>query len=312
MSTRKTNRLAGDALKLLLIGALAFGAPGAAHAAVHKAEKGETYYSISRKYGITVDELCAANNISSSDILRVGQSLTIPEKDASAEQEEKAPPAPEATGGTAELDAPAPKAEGEPSRERKFDTYTVQKGDTLYRIAKVNGITVDELKNLNDFGDDSVLKAGARLRIPATIVDAASVPLPSLPQSEPQKSKERKGDSSLVWPVKDPVVTYTSGKVSGVQLSAQKNEDVTAIRAGTVVYVGNYRGYGQVVFVQDKTSHIYVYSGLGSIKVQKGDYVVFGNSIGTAGTDGKNGADQICLMVFEKASPMDPAKAPRG
>ena len=116
----------------------------------------------------------------------------------------------------------------------------------------------------------------------------------------------------MTWPVKNPTVTYMNGKVSGVQLSAQKNESVTAIRAGTVMYVGNYRGYGQVVFVQAKTGHIYVYSGLGSIKVRKGDYVVFGDSLGTAGTDSIKGTTQICLMVFQKSNPIDPAKAPRG
>lgn len=278
-------------MRILSVGAAAFCASSIAFAGVHKVQKGETYYSISRQYGITVDELCLANNLKTSDVLKAGQSLKIPEK-----------------GGASAPSSPSVAADS----GRQYDTYTVQKGDTFYRIAKVNGITVDELKSLNNLESDSVLKAGERLKIPVTIVDTAKATLPSLPESDPRKYKEKKGDSSLVWPVKDPVVTYTSGKVSGVQLSAEKDENVTAIRAGTVVYVGNYRGYGQVVFVQAKTAEIYVYSGLGSIKVQKGDYVVFGDSIGTAGTDGIKGTNQICLMVFEKANPIDPAKAPRG
>lgn len=252
----------------------------------HTVQKGETYYAISRKYGITVDELCAANGCTVNDVLKAGQKLLIPGRQTE-------------------------KTEQASSSARKFDTYTVQKGDTYYRIAKINGITVDELKRLNSLDSESILKVGQKLKIPVTIVDT-SADLPALPVSDPRKYSEKKGDSSLTWPVKNPKVTYTNGKVSGVRLSAQKNENVTAIRAGTVMYVGNYRGYGQVVFIQEKTGYIYVYSGLGSIKVKKGDYVVFGDSVGTAGTDSISGENQMCLMVFQKASPIDPAKAPRG
>lgn len=302
MATHKTTRIIHILSALILVTV----SSGAAFAGVHKVEKGETYYSISRKYGISVDALCAANSLTTSDVLKAGQSLTIP--DASSGKTADKPDASAASSASSSESATGAAS----SSNRKYDTYTVQKGDTFYRIAKVNGISVDELKSLNDLSADSVLMAGVRLKIPATIVDTATASLPSLPESDPRKYKETKGDSSLVWPVKNPVVTYTSGKVSGVQLSAEKDEDVTAIRAGTVVYVGNYRGYGQVVFVQSKTEQIYVYSGLGSIKVQKGDYVVFGDSIGTAGTDSIKGTNQICLMVFDKARPTDPAKAPRG
>ena len=252
-----------------------------AQSAVHEVQKGETYYSISKKYGITVDELLSYNNLKSSSVLKAGQKLKIPSK----------------TGA---------------SSSREYDIYTVQKGDTFYHIAQVNGITVDELLSLNNLSSSSVLKAGQKLKIPVTIVDTNNATLPDLPSSDPRNYTAKKGDSSLEWPVKNPSVTYMSGKVSGVQLSAQKNENVTAIRAGTVMYVGNYRGYGQVVFVQSKTGHIYVYSGLGSIKVQKGDYVVFGDALGTAGTDSIKGTSQISLMVFQKSNPIDPAKAPRG
>ncbi|HEX7366615.1 MAG TPA: glucosaminidase domain-containing protein [Pelobium sp.] len=44
------------------------------------------------------------------------------------------------------------------------DNYQVQQGDTLYNISKRFGLTVDELKNLNDMTDD-VIKIGQSLRI---------------------------------------------------------------------------------------------------------------------------------------------------
>lgn len=260
-------------------------------------QKDDTFYRIAKNNLISVDELLEANGFTKNDVLKVGKKIRIPRKGGKSSSE------------VAKSDS---KTETKPAAEvRKFDTYTVQKGDTFYRIAKVNAITVDELKKLNGLDSKSELKAGQKLKIPVTIVDTANANLPSLPD-DPRKYSAKKGDPSLSWPVKNPTITYMTGKISGVQLGCAKNESVTAIRAGTVMYVGNYRGYGQVVFVQTKTGHIYVYSGLGSIKVQKGDYLVFGDVIGTAGTDSIKGTNQMCLMVFQKSSPIDPAKAPRG
>ncbi len=45
---------------------------------VHKVEKGESLWGISRKYGITVDDLCRANGIKESSILSIGTKLVIP------------------------------------------------------------------------------------------------------------------------------------------------------------------------------------------------------------------------------------------
>lgn len=276
----------------------------------HTVVKGETYYSISKKYGISVDELCSANNLNTSDVLKVGQVLNIPQNSKSATENSNQSSANSSNSAVSKSNSS--NSSENSSSARKFDTYTVQKGDTFYRIAKINGITVNELKKMNNLADDTVLKVGDKLKIPVTILDTKNANLPDLPSNDPRNYSSKKGDSSLTWPVKNPKVTYMNGKVSGVQLSARKDEEVTAIRAGTVMYVGNYRGYGQVVFVQSKTGHIYVYSGLGTIKVKKGEYVVFGDVLGTAGTDSIKGTHQICLMVFQKSVPVDPAKAPRG
>ena len=50
----------------------------------YKVENGDTLYSISRKYQITVAELRAANNLSENDVIKVGQKLKIPSADISA------------------------------------------------------------------------------------------------------------------------------------------------------------------------------------------------------------------------------------
>ena len=77
------------------------------------------------------------------------------------------------------------------------------------------------------------------------------------------------------------------------------------------MYVGVYRGFGQVVFIQSKTGVIYTYTGLGSVTVKKGDYVVYNQQLGTAGIDAISGKPGITFMVFQNGQPIDPAKAPR-
>jgi len=279
-------------------------------AKTHVVAKGETFYGISKIYGITVEDLCKANGISSSSILKIGQVLKIPEKGTSISSGVKTDSSSKTENASKTISSE--KKDAPKNESRKYDVYTVQKGDTLWHIAQVNGISVNELKQLNNLSTDSSLKIGQELKIPVSIVDTANAVLPDLPSSDPRNYTTKQGKSDLVWPVKNPTVTYMNGKVSGVTLSSQKNEDVTVIRAGTVMYVGNYRGYGQVVFVQSKTGHIYAYCGLGTIKVQKGDYVVFGDKLGTAGVDSISGKSQVSLMVFQKSNPIDPAKAPRG
>lgn len=245
----------------------------------HVVAKGETLYSISRKYGITVTDLCTENNISQSQVLKAGQKLVVPGKELSA-----------------------------------TERYVVVKGDTFYGIARRHKMTVDALLDLNGLTGSDTLKVGQVLKVPtsaATMVNAMINP-PAIEITDPRNYTGKKGDSSLVWPVKNPDVVYVSGKISGVQLSAKKNEAVCAIQSGTVMFSGLYRGFGKVVFVQSQSGYMYVYTGLSNTSVSKGDYIATGKQLGVVGVDSFTGKDQLTFMVFQNGKPIDPAKAPRG
>ena len=94
-------------------------------------QKGDSLYSIASKYNTTVDALKEANNLE-SNILSVSQELKLPTVE-------------ESEGST---------------------TYVVQKGDSLYSIAREMGTTVDELKSLNNL-ENNLLSIGQILKIPA-------------------------------------------------------------------------------------------------------------------------------------------------
>ena len=263
-------------------------------------KKGDTLYSISRRYELTVAELRTANNLSENDVLQAGQKLIIPSADIT---------------NAAALSAVPEKKGNVPVSEiaKNTETYSVQKGDTLYSIARRHNIKLYDLLSINNMANDAVIKVGQHIKVPAKPA-APAKNLPNNTSSAESASSAQSvgtGDSSLLWPVKHPTVVYTKGKVSGVELSAEKDEPVKSIRAGTVMYTGMYRGYGNIVFVESKTGLIYAYSRLGSVHVKKGDYVVCGDTVGTAGKNAA-GSPTLTFMVFQNGMPIDPAKAPRG
>ena len=271
----------------LLLFALVFAGPGAFIAAEsYTVEKGDTLYGISRRYGVSIDSLCGWNGIDKTAVLRVGQVLAIPTN--------------------------TPEPSREQVSEKKYETYKIKKGDTLYRLAMDYGLRVDQLINYNALDASVVLQIGQEIRIPVSQSEIELASLPNLPAKDPRSYSEKKGDPSLQWPVKNPEVTYMAGKVGGVCLSAKKNENVTAIHGGAVLYVGNYRGYGNVVIIVTDDGIKYIYAGLDSICVKKGDFVSFGESIGVAGIDSIKGTSMISLIVYQKTTPVDPASAPRG
>ena len=285
-------------------------------------QKGDTLYSISRKNQITVAELRTANNLSESDVLKAGQRIVIPEADIGTAA---------ALSSSNKKTTPAPAVNSNVSTS----TYTVQKGDTLYGIARKNGMKVPELLALNNLDNNAVIKVGQKLKIssgsqysqgktPATSSssntsynqDSASTTTTTIRLDDKAPDTRTYGstvssDANTKWPVKNPKITSVKGKVSGVQLTALQNEKVLCIHEGTVMYVGVYRGFGQVLFVQSKTGLIYAYTGLGSVNVKKGDYAVSGADLGTAGVDPISGKPGITFMVFQNGQPIDPAKAPR-
>lgn len=116
----------------------------------YKVKKGESFWSISRKFGVGMKELAAYNNMDVKKPLKAGITLKIP------------------PGGRL---VETPKAEkGEPEKEiKKLDgdtDYTVRPGDSLWKISRKFGTTVKAVADANGLTKDSVLKVGQELYIP--------------------------------------------------------------------------------------------------------------------------------------------------
>jgi len=112
----------------------------AACASPHTVQRGDTLYRIALNCGTTVAAIQSANGLSGTTIF-VGQQLIIPGGGA-------APAAPTITGNTP-VSTPAPAS-------ASSGTYTVQSGDTLYRIAVKFGTTVDAIKRANGLTSNTI------------------------------------------------------------------------------------------------------------------------------------------------------------
>lgn len=268
-------------------------------------KKGDTLFSISRKYQITVAELRAANNLSENDVLKAGEKLIIPSADIS-----NAVVLSTKNTNTSSQSTAKP----ETSNSIKTKNYVVVKGDTLYGIARKFDIKLPELISLNKLEANATIKVGQKLLVPDTSI-AKVEPKKEEPIKKDTKTEVKKDNkedtyktSNILWPLDNPNIKNIKGKVSGVILYGDKNENVKSVSAGTVMYTGIYRGFGEIIFVQSNSGLIYAYSGLGSVKVKKSDYVVVGEELGK--TENNENAS-IKFMVFKNGQPIDPAKAPR-
>jgi len=105
---------------------------------IHVVGWGDTLFSIARRYGTSVDAICAANGISDPTRIYVGQRLTIPTSNA--------PTVPAAAGAT----------------------HVVQPGENLFRIALRYGTTVAALAELNRIYNPGHVAAGQTLVIPGS------------------------------------------------------------------------------------------------------------------------------------------------
>lgn len=129
----------------------------------HTVEPGQTYYSLSRYYGVTVEELLAANNLTPEDKLAVGQTLVVQNIPTGYPTGQPTSAPATTPTGTPRSGSPLPPVTVTPPVAAP--TYhIVAKGETLYRISKTYNVTIEQLLQWNDLRDLGV-KEGQKLKV---------------------------------------------------------------------------------------------------------------------------------------------------
>lgn len=120
----------------------------------HRVRRGESLYSISRRYGISIPTIVRTNGIKNRHKLRIGQRLRIPIP----------------SSGLASRQGAAPSS---PSTKKKY--YTVRPGNTLSEIAETHRVGLSELRRWNGLRPgSSYIRVGQKL-----VVWVPTTPQPS-------------------------------------------------------------------------------------------------------------------------------------
>ena len=145
-------------------------------------KKGETLAKIAKAEHVKVSELASANKLTKTASLKSGQKLTIPVKaEAPMTAVASATPAPAAPAAT------APAVSG--------NSYTVKSGDSLWKIAKANNVSVAALKQANNLTSDS-LKVNQKLTIPSSATTATATATPAAAASATELQPGLHADNS--------------------------------------------------------------------------------------------------------------------
>jgi len=261
---------------------------------VHVVTKGETVYSLSKRYGVSPEAIIESNSISNVSGIRVGTRLLIPSADLL----------------TAGRDA----------------LYKVERGDTYYSIARKTGLSLEHLLALNGRDESRLLRVGEKLIVRASRegsgerISGDSVGKTEL-GGERVLPARRGADDDVQelaktpwWPVNGRK-KILDGKLIGVSIEAEPQSYVYAVAGGNVVWTGPYRGFGHVVLVDSK-GYIYLYGGNEVLFVNVGQSVRVGSRIGRLGPYGAGGASygrpEMIFGVFKDGVPVPPGEAPRG
>jgi murein DD-endopeptidase MepM/ murein hydrolase activator NlpD len=267
---------------------------------IHIIRSGETIYGLARQYNVKVEEILFINGIDDARKVRSGQHIRIPSRSTMVLPINPYPNAP------------------------AIGVHTVQKGQTLFGIARQYGISLQELNDLNNLPEKYVLKTGDILKVPVvpqtTARAAPSVVVVDAPVVTTDNTNisviippisGREVNLSLVWPINPKEAAYMTGKLSGVAMIGERSEGVYCIFPGIVISAGPYRGFGRVVIVKSTDGYMYVYGGCETLSVKAGDNVATGTELGRLGIDAVSGQAALFFMVYQNNSPVDPATAPR-
>ena len=114
-------------------------------------QAGDTLYGISRKAGVSVDQLLTVNGLSTSSVIRPGQSLSL---GTPAKQ----------TNSTVATTV-STKSVSNTAKATANGYYTVKAGDTLYGISRKFGMSLSQLVSANGISTSSVIQPGQTLRV---------------------------------------------------------------------------------------------------------------------------------------------------
>ncbi|WP_423196613.1 MULTISPECIES: peptidoglycan DD-metalloendopeptidase family protein [unclassified Cupriavidus] len=188
--------------------------------------------------------------------------------------------------------------------------YRVERGDTLYSIARRHRRSVAELARWNNLASPDQIEVGQLIRVRPAGATAAAAERPArtperaertpqLPQGKVPTSTIR-----LQWPAEGRITgRFAPPGEKGIRIAVPAGGKVRAAASGWAIHVGNMRGYGMLVIVKHNDDWLTVYGNLDKPLVKENAQVAAGQDIGTMGADA-----ELHFEVRGGTTPVDPLR----
>ena len=259
--------------------------------------------------------------------------LTAPDSPSYAQNAESTSPPPAGKTATSARNTSQPRITGphKPSAKPGTCTHTVRRGEAISHIAVRYHVTRQSLIEANRLENPAALHTGQRLIVPGCRVTPPrpvdsdlkiTEPLPegtvlkrvgprriltALVLAEPDFQDER---LPLVWPVEGPVISTfgqrSRGWHAGIDITTDMGSHIFAAAAGTVIYSGWIRAYGQVVKIEHKHGFITLYAHNLNNMVEAGEQVEAAQVIATVGRSGHASGPHVHFEVRRDGKAYNP------
>ncbi len=219
-------------------------------------------------------------------------------------------------------------AKGKAAETPAACTHTVRRGESVGAIAARYRVTRASVVGANHLDNPHTLRTGQRLAIPGCrppVVTAKDEPtvlsasgsvlkrvgplrvLTELVLAQPDFRDER---ISLAWPIEGPVISTfgrrARGWHAGIDISAELGAPILAAAAGTVVFSGWIRAYGQIVKIQHSGGFITLYAHNTKNMVEEGEDIEVGQVIATVGRSGDASGPHVHFEVRRDGKAYNP------
>ncbi|WP_027793366.1 peptidoglycan DD-metalloendopeptidase family protein [Paraburkholderia acidipaludis] len=171
--------------------------------------------------------------------------------------------------------------------------YRVERGDTVNKIARSKGQSVQNIVRWNNLSNPDAIEVGQVLRVapPAGTVSSAASAAPRASRPAPAAADNAPvaapaSSISLVWPANGTVIRGFDGRNSkGIDIANSAGTPVVAAAAGSVVYAGNgLRGYGNLLIIKHSGDYLTAYAHNQTLLVKEGQTVAQGQQVAQMGS----------------------------
>lgn len=275
-------------------------------------EKGDTLYSLSRKYSVPVNDLAVMNKIAAPFTLSVGQKLKVPDI-AKLENVQSATTGRVAVKKTVVKKVEPVKTSAPTTSATSAKKTTVKSGDTKnVEKSTVKKTTTGNKSNTSTAKQDTKktdVKSDADKKTVKQKSDNKSTK--KMPQTTKKTTAKKSTTNKMVarsssrfsWPVRGKILSGYGSKSNGlfndgINISATRGATVAAAENGLVAYAGNeVKGMGNLVIIQHSDGWMTVYAHMDSFVVKRGAAVRVGQKIGTVGMSGKVDQPQLHFEI---------------